>query len=109
MRWTCEKNHRCWRAGSTPRRFRRIDGVWAFANLLAWLAAAGWTVLGFGLRSECGDYDTGCDDWVKADAVAVGVTFVALLGWVGSRGRRRSWLGLGTVSLLVPLFHVLFV
>ena len=94
---------------STPRRFRRIDAVWACANVLAWLAAIGWTALGLGLRSECGDYAPDCDDWVMADAVAVGVTFIALLGWVASRGRRRFWLGLGTVGLLVPLFHVLFV
>ncbi|MGH2967738.1 MAG: hypothetical protein ACRDK0_01555 [Solirubrobacteraceae bacterium] len=85
-----------------------VDALWASANALLWLVAVGWTMLGRALRSEC-DTDPQCDDWVMADAVAVGVAFLALLPWALPHRHRRSWLSLATVSLLVPAFHILFI
>ena len=84
----------------------RTQRAWAAALALLAALAAGWTVLAFALRSECGDDAGGCDDWLAPDAVATAVALASLAAWLA--GRRSAWLlALATVALLVPLVHVL--
>jgi cytochrome bd-type quinol oxidase subunit 2 len=86
-------------------RSTRLAFLWAAANLLFAIAAAGWIALGLGLRSECEGGD--CDDWLTADAIALGVTMTALLIWAASRRRRSAWLALASGAMLVPVVHVI--
>jgi membrane protease YdiL (CAAX protease family) len=90
------------------RRLPRAGNAWAAAVLVGVVAACAWVALGLALRSECGEDDPSCDDWVVADAVATGVALGALLGWAIT-GRRQAWLAVATAALAVPLYHLAFV
>ena len=90
-------------------RFRRASNAWAAAVLAGVVAACAWVALGLALRSECGDDDPSCDDWVVADAVAAGVALGALLGWAMTGRHRHAWLGVATAALAVPVYHLAFV
>ena len=70
------------------RRLASSDAVWAAVVLVLTVLAAGWTALGFALRSECGDDPGGCDDWLVPDAISTGLAVGCLLAWF--LGRRRG-------------------
>jgi hypothetical protein len=85
---------------------RRADVAWAAVVALGCATTTGWILLAFALDSECdGEH---CLDWAVADAVAVGVSLLALVTWAVTRGRRRGLLWAATLPLLVPLWHALF-
>jgi hypothetical protein len=81
--------------------------AWAAALTLLAALAAGWTLLAFAFRSECGDDPGGCDDWLAPDAIATAIALASLAAWLLGRRRSPWWLALATVALLVPLVHVL--